>query len=79
MTQLLPIPQRPAVDAALPQSLDNRPHILYLMDDLWGLGGAESALLRIARLLPDRYRCTIGTFRLRPASPGRAPWPIRNR
>ena len=44
-----------------------RPHILYLIDVLWGLAGAEGALLRTARLLPkDRYRCSIGTFRLRP-------------
>jgi glycosyltransferase involved in cell wall biosynthesis len=42
-----------------------RPHILYLIDILWGLGGAENAVLRAARLLPpDRYRCSVGTFRL---------------
>ena len=55
-------------------------HILYLIDVLWGLGGAEGVLLRIPNLLPkDRYRCTIGTFRLRPASPAfdRLPCPIR--
>jgi glycosyltransferase involved in cell wall biosynthesis len=47
--------------------LTKRPHILYLIDILWGLAGAEGALLRLVRLLPkDRYRCTIGTFRLRP-------------
>ncbi len=45
----------------------NRTHILYLIDGLWGAGGAEVALLRATRLLPkDRYRCTVGTFRLRP-------------
>jgi glycosyltransferase involved in cell wall biosynthesis len=45
-----------------------RPHILYLIDVLWGAGGAERALLRTAQLLPqDRYRLTVGTFRLRPA------------
>jgi glycosyltransferase involved in cell wall biosynthesis len=43
-----------------------RPHILYLIDTLWGPGGAEGALLRAVRLLPkDRYRCSLGTFRLR--------------
>lgn len=55
-------------------------HILYLIDVLWGLGGAEGVLLRIPGLLPkDRYRCTIGTFRLRPASPvfGQMPCPVR--
>jgi glycosyltransferase involved in cell wall biosynthesis len=46
---------------------DSRRHILYLIDVLWGLGGAEQALLRTAQLLPtDRYRLTVGTFRLRP-------------
>jgi len=45
-----------------------RPHILYLIDVLWGAGGAERALERTAQLLPkDRYRLTVGTFRLRPA------------
>ena len=55
-------------------------HILYLIDVLWGLGGAEGVLLRIANLLPkERYRCTIGTFRLRPASPvfDKLPCPVR--
>lgn len=55
-------------------------HILYLIDVLWGLGGAEGVLLRIPKLLPpDRYRCTIGTFRLRPESPifDQLPCPVR--
>ena len=46
---------------------DNRTHVLNLIDILWGTGGAERALLRAVRLLPpDRYRCSIGTFRLKP-------------
>ena len=55
-------------------------HVLYLIDVLWGLGGAEGVLLRIPGLLPkDRYRCTIGTFRLRPESPvfDQLPCPVR--
>ncbi len=55
-------------------------HILYLIDVLWGLGGAEGVLLRIPKLLPkDRYRCTIGTFRLRPELPilDQLPCPVR--
>ncbi|MGO4885230.1 MAG: glycosyltransferase family 4 protein [Bryobacteraceae bacterium] len=55
-------------------------HVLYLIDVLWGLGGAEGVLLRIPRLLPkDRYRSTIGTFRLRPQSPmfDQLPCPVR--
>jgi glycosyltransferase involved in cell wall biosynthesis len=48
----------------------DRPHILYLIDGLWSLGGAENALLRAVRLLPrDRFRCSIGTFRLRATLP----------
>lgn len=56
-----------------------RPHILYLIDILWGLAGGEGALLRTARLLPkDRFRCSIGTFRLRPGLPmlDDCPWPV---
>jgi glycosyltransferase involved in cell wall biosynthesis len=40
---------------------------LFLIDILYGLAGAEGALLRATRLLPkDRYRCTVATFRGRP-------------
>lgn len=59
--------------------VDGRTHVLYLIDHLWNLGGAERALLRTARLLPsDRYRCTIGTFRLCRTLPAfeNQPWPI---
>lgn len=64
----------------MPQSSGSKIHILYLIDVLWGLGGAEGVLLRLPGLLPqDRYRCTIGTFRLRPASPvfAQMPCPVR--
>jgi hypothetical protein len=64
MTQLISRPE-PAEMSTVPPG--SPIHILYLIDVLWGLGGAEGVLLRIPRLLPkDRYRCTIGTFRLRP-------------
>ena len=59
--------------------MDNRTHILFLIDHLWGIAGAEGALLRTARLLPrDRYRCTIGAFRLGPdpAVLKESPWPV---
>ena len=59
--------------------MDNRTHILYLIDHLWSVGGAEAALLRTARFLPsDRYRCTIGTFRLKPELSilKDSPWPV---
>lgn len=37
--------------------------ILYIIDSLWGVGGGELALARLARLLPtDQYRCRVVTF-----------------
>jgi glycosyltransferase involved in cell wall biosynthesis len=49
---------------------DRLPHVLYLIDVLWGMAGAEGALLRTVQLLPkDRYRCSVATFRLRPGLP----------
>lgn len=77
MTQLISRPE-PAEMSTVPPG--SPIHILYLIDVLWGLGGAEGVLLRIPRLLPkDRYRCTIGTFRLRPSSPvfDDIPCPVR--
>lgn len=41
-----------------------RPHILYIVDELCRLGGAERALLNTIRLLPkDRFNCSLITFR----------------
>jgi glycosyltransferase involved in cell wall biosynthesis len=62
------MPQPAESDTYPPRAHSGEPkHILYLIDVLWGLGGAERALLRMVKLLPrDRYRCTIGTFRQRP-------------
>lgn len=59
--------------------VDTRVHVLYLIDHLCAVGGAEAALVRTARLLPrDRYRCTIGTFRLKPELSilKDSPWPV---
>jgi glycosyltransferase involved in cell wall biosynthesis len=40
-------------------------NVLYLIDTLYAMGGAEGALLRMIRMLPkQRYRCSMGTFRL---------------
>jgi glycosyltransferase involved in cell wall biosynthesis len=78
MTQLISHPEPIAGGAAPP--IGGPIHILYLIDVLGGIGGAEGVLLRIPKLLPkDRYRCTIGTFRLRPDSPAfdLLPCPIR--
>ena len=78
MTQVISNPTPIAGSAAQPTG--SPVHVLYLIDVLWGLGGAEGVLLRIPGLLPkDRYRCTIGTFRLRPESPvfDQLPCPVR--
>jgi glycosyltransferase involved in cell wall biosynthesis len=78
MTQLISRPE--LIEGGAVQPRGGPVHILYLIDVLWGLGGAEGVLLRIPKLLPkDRYRCTIGTFRLRPDSPvvDQMPCPIR--
>lgn len=52
---------------AMPQPVK----VLYIIDTLMGLnGGAEGALLRTVRLLPqDRYSCTVVTFKTRPGIP----------
>jgi len=43
--------------------LDSRTHVLFLIDQLCGIGGAERTLLNIVRFLPkDRFRCTVVTF-----------------
>lgn len=40
-------------------------HVLFIIDELCRLGGAEGALLRTIRLLPpDKYRASLVTFRL---------------
>lgn len=46
---------------------DLRPHILFVIDELCEMGGAERALLKTIRLLPqDRFRCSLMTFRINP-------------
>ena len=78
MTQLMSHPE-PIAGGATPPT-GGPIHVLYLIDVLCGLGGAEGVLLRIPTLLPkDRYRCTIGTFRLRPESSvfDHLPCPVR--
>lgn len=80
MPQVISHSDPPETRPAVTPSPGSRIHILYLIDVLWGLGGAEAVLFRIPQLLPkDRFRCTIGTFRLRPASPvfDQFPCPIR--
>jgi L-malate glycosyltransferase len=78
MTPLMSTPK--PIDGVAAPPTGGPVHILYLIDVLWGLGGAEGVLLRLPGLLPkDRYHCTIGTFRLRPESPvfDQIPCPVR--
>ena len=43
----------------------HRPHVLFLIDQLCQVGGAEQALLNIVRLLPEnKFRCSLATFKL---------------
>lgn len=47
-----------------PQS-DSRAHVLFLIDQLCEMGGAERVLLNTIRLLPkERYRCSLITFKI---------------
>lgn len=42
-----------------------RVHVLFVIDELCEMGGAERALLKTVRLLPaDLFRCSILTFRI---------------
>jgi glycosyltransferase involved in cell wall biosynthesis len=53
-------------------------HVLFLIDQILALdGGAEGTLLKIVRALPrDRYRPSVGTFRLDPQLAERFPCPV---
>jgi glycosyltransferase involved in cell wall biosynthesis len=45
----------------------DRTHVLFLIDQLCEMGGAERSLLNMIRLLPkDRFRCTLVTFKIDP-------------
>ncbi len=40
------------------------PHVLFVIDQLCQLGGAERVLLEIVRRMPrDRFRCSVATFK----------------
>ncbi len=42
-------------------------HVLFVIDQLCEMGGAERVLLNMIRLLPkDRFRCTLATFKIDP-------------
>src|SRR5215469_3729727 len=42
-------------------------HVLFIIDELCEMGGAERVLFKIVRHLPsDQFRCSILTFRVNP-------------
>lgn len=46
---------------------DSRPHVLFIIDELCEMGGAERVLFKMIRLLPqDLFRCSLITFRINP-------------
>ena len=50
---------------AYPKTVPEPAQVLFIIDELCRLGGAEGALLRTIRLLPpEKYRATLVTFRL---------------
>jgi glycosyltransferase involved in cell wall biosynthesis len=68
------VTSRAAVSPALPATGSHphgRTHVLFLIDQLCGIGGAERSLLNILRFLPrDRFRCSVVTFKADPAWSG---------
>ena len=58
-------PEEPAEGARL--SEESPIHVLFLIDHLMALGGGESNLLKLVKLLPpERVRCSVATFRIKP-------------
>lgn len=50
--------------AATATRCERRTHVLFIIDQLCGMGGGERSLLHILRLLPkDRFRCSVVTFK----------------
>jgi glycosyltransferase involved in cell wall biosynthesis len=55
------------VDLRVPITTNELPHVLYVIDQLCQLGGAERVLLELVRRLsPKRFRYSIVTFNLNP-------------
>lgn len=51
-------------------------HVLFVIDQICQLGGAERVLLNTIRLLPkDRFRCSLVTFKLEPTLAAELPCP----
>lgn len=43
-------------------SLGETVRVLFVIDSIWGAGGAETSLLRLIDNLPARYQCRVVTF-----------------
>jgi glycosyltransferase involved in cell wall biosynthesis len=53
-----------AAESRAPE-VNQLPHILFVIDEICELGGAERVLLEILRrLATDRFRCSLATFRI---------------
>ena len=49
------------------EATDSRPHVLFIIDELCEMGGAERVLLKMVRLMPQQaFRCSLLTFKIRP-------------
>lgn len=67
---------RSARSPAASERDDRNAHVLFLIDELRGKGGTESALLNTVRWLPRRFRTTVVTFRCDSSLPLLAEFPI---
>jgi glycosyltransferase involved in cell wall biosynthesis len=65
ITTVSPETDRPKKQLRVDQGSSARvPHVLFIIDQLCQLGGAERVLLEIVRRLPrDRFRCSVATFK----------------
>jgi L-malate glycosyltransferase len=65
---LLPNPPDSSLAHSTAPNSARRTHILFFIDQLCEMGGAERVLLNMIRLLPkDRFRCTLVTFKIEPS------------
>ena len=68
VTEQLPLPSEIGNGEHSPlPSGDSRIHVLFLMDELTEMGGAERVMLNMIRSLPpDRFDCSVLTFKIDP-------------
>lgn len=66
----------PRASDGLPVASQPKCHVLFVIDQLCQLGGAERVLLNTIRLLPtNRFRCSLITFKLDPSIVAALPCP----